>query len=61
MLDVFIAITRAPLLRAGSPIASGVAYGVSLLIAHHVQPIAAKTYNDLCAIQGPVQARAFPG
>jgi hypothetical protein len=27
-------------------------YGLSLVIAHHVQPIAAKAYNDLCASQG---------
>ena len=28
------------------------AYGLSLIIAHHVQPIAAKAYDDLCAVQG---------
>jgi hypothetical protein len=38
--------------RAGFRLASAVAYGVSLFIAHYVQPIAAKAYNDLCALQG---------
>jgi hypothetical protein len=28
------------------------AYGLSLIIAHHVQPIVAKAYNDVCAVQG---------
>jgi hypothetical protein len=32
--------------------ASLLAMGLSLLIFHHVQPIAAKVYNDLCAMQG---------
>jgi hypothetical protein len=28
------------------------AYGLSLIVAHHVQPIVAKAYNDVCAVQG---------
>jgi hypothetical protein len=32
--------------------ASFVAYGLSLLVIHHAEPIAAKAYNDLCASQG---------
>jgi hypothetical protein len=33
-------------------LASLVAYGLSLLILHHVHPIAAKAYDDLCSSQG---------
>jgi hypothetical protein len=33
-------------------LASLVCYGLSLLIVHHVHPIAAKAYNDLCSSQG---------
>jgi len=32
-------------------LASLVAYGLSLLILHHVHPIAAKAYDDLCSRQ----------
>jgi hypothetical protein len=33
-------------------LASLVAYGLSLLILHHVHPIAAKAYDDQCSSQG---------
>lgn len=33
-------------------LASLVAYGTSLLLLHFAEPIAAKTYNDLCSRQG---------
>jgi hypothetical protein len=33
-------------------LASLVSYGLSLLILHHVHPIAAKAYDDLCSRQG---------
>jgi hypothetical protein len=39
-------------LRSIGRLASVLAYGISLLIVHHVQPIAAKAYDDLCASQG---------
>jgi hypothetical protein len=39
-------------LRTGSRLASLLAYGLSFVILAHVQPIAAKAYNDLCASQG---------
>jgi hypothetical protein len=33
-------------------LASLVAYGISLLLLHFAEPIAAKAYNDLCSSQG---------
>jgi hypothetical protein len=39
-------------LRSIGRLASVSAYGISFLIVHHVQPVAAKAYNDLCASQG---------
>jgi hypothetical protein len=33
-------------------LASLLFYGLSLLIIHHAQPMAAKAYNDLCSSQG---------
>jgi hypothetical protein len=50
-----MASLRSPPCAATSPIcrlASVLAYGLSLLIFYYAQPIAAKVYNDLCAIQG---------
>jgi hypothetical protein len=38
--------------KAACRFASILAYGFSLLIVRHVQPIAAKAYDDLCASQG---------
>jgi len=46
--------------RAGFRLASAVAYGVSFFIAHYVQPIAAKAYNDLCALQGMTFGDGLP-
>jgi hypothetical protein len=38
--------------RTTCRLVSLVTYGLSLLILHHAQPIAAKAYNDLCSSQG---------
>ena len=38
--------------RVTCRLASLLAYGLSLIIVHHVQPIAAKAYDDLCSSQG---------
>jgi hypothetical protein len=41
-----------PNLKTKYRLASLVAYGLSLLILHFDEPIAAKAYNDLCSSQG---------
>jgi hypothetical protein len=38
--------------RIACRLASLLAYGLSLIIVQHVQPIAAKVYDDLCSSQG---------
>jgi hypothetical protein len=38
--------------RAISRVTCLLVYGLSLFIAHQVQPIVAKAYDDLCAVQG---------
>jgi len=50
--DVFVAIGRARPLQNDLPIGEPPCPGLSLVIFHHVQPIAAKVYNDLCAAEG---------
>jgi hypothetical protein len=47
-------------LRAGSRLVGLAAYGLSFVILVHVQPIAAKAYNDLCAAQGMSLAKESP-
>jgi hypothetical protein len=39
-------------LRAACRLASVISYGLSLLIFHHLHPIAAKAYEDLCSRHG---------
>ncbi|MGY3490185.1 hypothetical protein ACVW1C_008068 [Bradyrhizobium sp. USDA 4011] len=39
-------------LRSAVRVANLIAYGLSILIIHKLQPVAAKAYNDLCASQG---------
>jgi hypothetical protein len=43
---------EASYLRTMCRLASLLAYGLALLIVHHVHPIAAKAYDDLCSRQG---------
>ncbi|MGY3589257.1 hypothetical protein [Bradyrhizobium sp. USDA 4350] len=38
--------------RSAVRAANLIAYGLSILIFHSLQPVAAKAYNDLCASQG---------
>jgi hypothetical protein len=45
-------VLHLPKLKTVYRFASLVAYGVSLLFLHLAEPIAAKTYNDLCSSQG---------
>jgi hypothetical protein len=40
-------------------IACAVAYGLSLGIVHHVQPIAAHVYNDMCSSRGITFAQGY--
>jgi hypothetical protein len=45
-------LRRSGYFRTMCRLVSLLAYGLSLFIFHHVHPIAAKAYNDLCSSQG---------
>lgn len=47
-------------LRMACRFASLLLYGLSLLVVHHAQPIAAKAYNDQCSSQGMTFGDGLP-